>query len=161
MPIADIQEDCLDLLADCYVLCGKHKRTTNFVHSFLNHFVPHRAETCTEYDFWLPDQAGPIATAEFTNADDVVAYMCAQRASRYAVYWRNATESTLRFVMVFFLEEGSLIAGLSCNSSSSGAAIEDYYFQHLQAFCASDVGYITYEAPPAMTTAEFLQLGTR
>jgi len=160
MSIAEAQDDCLDLLADCYVLCGGSKRTPAFARSFLDYFVPHRAETCEEYDFWLPDQLGSVATAEFTSADEAVAYMCAQSASKYAVYWRNASESTLRFAMLFFLEDGSLIAGLSCYSSRNGG-LEEQYFKQLQDFCGSDVGYITYEAPPAMNTVEFLQLAKR
>jgi hypothetical protein len=161
MSVTEIKDDCLDLLADCYVLCGGSKRTPTFARAFLDYFVPNRTETCEEYDFWLPDQLGPIATAEFTNADEAVAYMCAQPGSRYAIYWRNANESTLRFAMIFFLEEGSLIAGVSCNSSRNGSGLEEHYLKQLQDFCGSDVCYITYEEPPATTTAEFLQLAKR
>jgi hypothetical protein len=131
--------------SDIYVLT--QSRTEATISSFLDRFVPVREETADDY--CIPQHVKFPHTV-FRTAAEVVSYCCSHASVSQSVYWRQVSGDDPAYAMVFFTSEGLLILGLSTDESTAKS-----YFTELSTHIGSDVGYITVEAPPPDSAAEF------
>jgi hypothetical protein len=138
--------------ADCYVLTPN--RTTAFIHSFLQTFLPLRQEY--EPTYTLP-QFSETPEKTFASAQELMEYLEQNSQVQYAFYWRNNEATALRGAMCFYTSDGQLIVGVFCESLFPETRIEEGYLQKLQQFCNSTYGLIEYETPAAEDTQPFLE----
>jgi hypothetical protein len=137
--------------ADCYVLTDQ--RTTAFLHSFLDAFLPNRQEYGHTYG--VPQFAEqPVLV--LSSAGELIAYLEQNRETPHAIYWSNKIEEKLYGAMCIFTSDGQVILGLTCETAYPDTVTETEYLNQLMAFCKSDQGLIEYEKPAAQETAEFL-----
>lgn len=138
--------------ADCYVLV--HRRDRQFVHAFLNQFIPVRSESASEYE--VP-QYSKEPTVLFKSSDDLLDYLAHHPNEQYGIYWRNEQPGEVRGAMCFSTNDGYIIMGLYCDTRHSDTSIESAALQQIMAFCSSDIGYITYEDLPPANSKEFIE----
>ena len=139
--------------ADCYVLSDN--RTEKFIFEFLNHFIPERNESASEYEFpQYEDETEFI----FQNDNQIIKFLSSKPNVEYSIYWNNKRNEDLKGAMIFFTSDKKIILGLFCNTLKNNTKIEDEYFQKLKFFTESKYGYITYEQVPEMDTGKFLEI---
>jgi hypothetical protein len=138
--------------ADCYVLTDQ--RTTAFLHSFLDAFIPNRQEYARSYE--IP-QFAEQPDRVLSSANELMAYLEQNRETPHAIYWSNKTEEKLYGAMCIFTTNGKVIVGLICETAYPDTNTEREYLNRLMAFCKSELGFIEYEKPAAQDAEEFLQ----
>ncbi len=136
--------------ADIYVI--SHKRDLDTLEGFLNRFVPQREESADDY--YLPQYADD-PDAVFEHASELIEYCAKNKTVRYAIYWRALDDRKPEHCMVFFLEDGNLIYGLSTDAADQSSA--EKLLGELKDYLDTDAGYIGHEASPeADNLTEFL-----
>jgi hypothetical protein len=138
--------------ADCYVLTNK--RTTAFITSFLDTFLPNRQEVTTQYA--IP-QLSEYPAQVLHTAEALIEYLEQHLGEPHAIYWLNKEESTLRGAMCIFTSDGQVIAGLYCETRRPDTMIERQYLEALKDSCGTTEGLILYEEPAPQDTAAFLK----
>lgn len=97
---------------EVYVECSS--RRANVARCFLDHFLPMRREVADEYPFpELSDE--PLLT--FSTAADLICRLESELSESYAVYWERMDDGEPFQAMLFFTEDGGMIAGLSASRS--------------------------------------------
>ncbi len=142
--------------ADCYVL--NDGRTEKFIFEFLNHFIPERKESASEYEF---PQYEDDSQFIFQNDHQIIEFLLQKTNVEYSLYWNNKRNEDLKGAMVFFTLDNKIIFGLFCNTLKGDTKIEDEYFQKLKLFTQSNYGYISYEQIPEMDTNTFIELSIK
>jgi hypothetical protein len=138
---------------DCYVL--SIKRTKEFIHSFLEHFLPDASAYTSEYQ--VPELAEqPLQT--FTSADALIDYLESHPEEPHAIYWFSKHSTLTRSAMCLFMNDGAVLYGLATESLFPDTSIEDQLLQQLMNFCNSQQGLILYEEPAPRTTHVFLYM---
>jgi hypothetical protein len=138
--------------ADCYVLT--YGRTKAAVTSFLDRFLPQRAEYADRYE--LP-QFSDNPVIEFQTAEQLLDYLEQDLHTVHAIYWYNPEDTTIRAAMALFTSDGQVILGLTCECHKDDDSVEQGCLKELMAFCRSTVGLIEYEKPAPKDTDELLQ----
>ena len=142
--------------ADCYVL--NDNRNEKFIFEFLNHFIPERNESASEYEYpQYEDETEFI----FQNDCQIIKFLIQNPNAEYSLYWNNTRNEDLKGVMIFFTTDKKIIFGLFCNTLKSSSKIEDEYYHKLKLFTKSQYGYINYEQIPEMDTNEFIKIATK
>ena len=138
--------------ADCYIL--SEKRTSEFIQTFLDKFIPNRHESADEYE--IP-QYSDEPKVLFRSAVELMDYLSINKNEVHTVYWANNDKGDIKGAMCFFTNDGQVILGLYCDTMYPDTSIEDNVFADLTSFCESSNGYITYEEPTTHNTTEFLE----
>ena len=138
--------------ADCYIL--SEKRTSEFIQTFLDKFIPNRHESADEYE--IP-QYSDEPKVLFRSAVELMDYLSINKNEVHTVYWTNNDKGDIKGAMCFFTNDGQVILGLYCDTMYPDTSIEDNVFADLTSFCESSNGYITYEEPTTHNTTEFLE----
>jgi hypothetical protein len=73
--------------ADCYVLTDQ--RTTVFLHSFLDAFIPYRKEYTHNYE--IPQYA-EVPELVLSSAGELITYLEQNGETPHAIYWSNTAE---------------------------------------------------------------------
>ncbi len=132
---------------DVHVLAPE--RSAAVANRFLAAFAPNREETTAEYAF-------PRYSAEpsivFETAAEAIRYCIERPEEAQSLYFSNRNGKPA-WVMLFFTTDAALILGVSVESSE-----EDVALAELQCHAGSEIGYITFESPPADTAAEFRRI---
>lgn len=138
--------------ADCYVL--SEKRTSTFILSFLDRFLPNRQECADEYE--IPQYADK-PNVVFKTAAEIIEYLTINKDEVHTVYWSSTDKTDIKGAMCFFTNNGQLILGIYCDTMYPDTTIEDKVFADLKNYCGNSNGYITYEEPSTHDTTEFLE----
>ena len=93
---------------DCYVLV--QGRSKSFADKFLDHFLPHRRETASEYE--VPQHADSPRVV-YKTADELLLALEDQPAECHAIYWANTDPGRLRTAIVAPTNDGGTVYGLS------------------------------------------------
>jgi hypothetical protein len=137
--------------ADCYVL--SEKRTSTFILSFLDRFLPNRQEGADEYE--IPQYADKPHVV-FKTAAELIDYLTINKNEVHTVYWSSTDKSDIKGAMCF-TNNGQIILGIYCDTMFPDTRIEDKVFADLKNYCGNSNGYITYEEPATHDTTEFLE----
>ncbi len=138
--------------ADCYVL--SEKRTSAFIHSFLDTFLQNRQESANEYE--IPQYADKPEIV-FKTAVELIDYLSLNKDEVHTIYWSNKDKTDIKGAMCFFTNNGHLILGISCDTMFPDTTIEDNIFADLKEFCGNSNGYITYEEPATHDANKFIE----
>ena len=129
---------------DIYVLSGD--RTRIAIDRFLDQFAPRREDSATDYE--VPQYAStPVAV--FQHAHELIDYCVVHPHETHAIYWRSLATGDPAHVIVFFTSDAAVIFGLSVSRDPQR------WLDTLLEFAKSDRGYVGFEEPPPITTAEF------
>ncbi len=138
--------------ADCYVLSDK--RTSTFIKSFLDNFLPNRQESAEDYVIPMHSDEPKIV---FNTAIELIDYLTINTNEEHTVYWSNKDEADIKGAMCFFTNNGQVILGIYCDTMFPNTTIEDKVFEALKNFCGSSNGFITYEEAAPHDTTQFLE----
>jgi hypothetical protein len=127
--------------SDIYVI--SEKRDSETVTKFLNHFLPEREESADEYE--IP-QYSDSPELILTKANELVEYCCNNKSTEHAIYWRGLNQRKPEHGMIFYLQDGNVIYGLSTDASDSKFANE--LLLNLKEHVGTNLGYIGHEASP-------------
>lgn len=135
--------------SDVYVISDK--RDKNTIELYLDRFLPRREESADEYE--VPQYSENIEVV-FNTANELIEYCAKNKNTEHSIYWRAVDNGKPEHSMVFFLEDGYVIFGLSTD------AIDQPYANRLlgemKDFFGTDLGYIGHEASPDVNNlAEF------
>jgi hypothetical protein len=135
---------------DIYVL--SEKRSPREIGNFLNSFLPDHEEMASEYEY---PQYSDTPSHMYESADEIIRICSEDQSKEYGLYWTNKGNSPL-FGMIFFMQDGSVIYGLSNNDEYPMIAKE--LFEKMKLHLGSNLGYIGHEASPdAKNRMEFLE----
>lgn len=133
--------------SDIYVISEKRDRKT--IEEFLNQFLPARDETADEYEF---PQYSDNPEIIFSTVEEALGKSIADPELDYRIYWRALNEAKPEHAMVFFLDDGYVIFGLSTDD-----AYPEYVsdlLSKMKSFLGSSLGYIGHEASPDADSIE-------
>jgi hypothetical protein len=131
---------------DIYTLT-EHRQPA-LINSFLQTFLPERAESADDYAVRCSSEGGTLNISQVSTA---IQYCCQHSMAELAVYWRNTGPGDPRAAMVFFTTDQHLILGLSVANES--AAPE--YLKRLKLLADSEYGYMAYEEPRILNAVGF------
>ncbi len=137
--------------ADIYSLHSTRDRAT--IELFLDGFMPARQEVTDEYG--VPPFS-PTPAVSFGSAAELLVYCCDHPQQEHGIYWRSIGGTRPEHGMVFFLQDGSMVLGLSTDSSDQDFV--DSLCGHLGKMAGAVASYITHEDLPPGTAAEFIGL---
>jgi hypothetical protein len=134
--------------ADVYVLSAR--RSADAIDSFLAAFAPARELQGGEFPVPMFDDDSPLV---FHSVEPLVEYCCAHPEVPYSLYWRALGEAEIAFAMVFFLEDGQVIYGLSTPELQAKGIkrLLDRLADHV----GSNESLVLSEQPPPDTAIEF------
>jgi hypothetical protein len=132
--------------ADIYALASK--RTEKAVTEFLDHFLPERVESADEYE--IPQYSDAPSTV-YTKASDLISHCCDIPNEVHTVYWRS--ENQPEHAMVFFLNDGGVIFGLSTPAEDHQRI--DLVADDLGRFLNTKEVIVTYEDLPPGSSEDF------
>lgn len=136
---------------EVYVLCGA--RTSAVARRFLDTFAEKRVSVAEDFPF--PEFADePEYT--FLDPNDVIALLESRRVDSYAIYWNVEGGLWGEQVMLFFTEDGGMIAGIGGPILSAEAV-----FAAVSNVVDGKFGYITSGSCPPATREEFKYLCER
>ena len=133
---------------EVYVLCDS--RSANIAMRFLNACLPSRRQLAEEYPFpeFVDD---PVQT--FQTPEDLMQRLEQDENESYSIYWDAENADGPRQAMLFYTEDGAMIAGVGGPESSLDKTI---------AFIAEQVrgrfGFVTSGSCPPETVDEFKRI---
>lgn len=137
--------------SDIYIITGKRDRAT--VEKFLQHFLPQREESADEYT--VP-QYSDNPEIIFNKAYELVEHCEINSNVDHSIYWRARGGRKPEHGMVFYLEDGNAIYGLSTDAENHRYAKS--LLHEMKTFFNVSHGYIGHEASPDVKNyTEFLE----
>lgn len=133
--------------SDIYVI--SEKRNSGTIENFLNEFLPIREETADEYEF---PQYADNPEIVYRKIDETLGKCIAERNTDYGIYWQALEGKKPEHAMVFFLEDGNVIYGLSTDDAYPEYAAE--LLQKMKILLNSSLGYVGHEASPDSSNIE-------
>lgn len=132
---------------EIYVLCKE--RNSSVVRSFLNEFIPNRSEVAEDYPFpELVDNPEVI----YNETESLMSRLDLELSEGYSIYWNNEIRNDIIQAMVFYTEDGHMIAGLVVNGDRKD------WLSKLSNHVNGSYGYITQEEAPPETKEEFITM---
>ncbi len=138
---------------DCYVLV--QGRSKGLVDKFLDHFLPHRRETASEYE--LPQYADSPRVV-YKTADELLLAVEDQPAECHAIYWANTDPGRLRRAIVAPTNDGATVYGLSIDDEDDdGRAMAAVCLEKMLALLGRTCpAFFAWEEVPPKSTEQFL-----
>lgn len=132
---------------DVYVISEKRNRET--VEEFLNKFLPVREESADEYEF---PQYADSPDVVYTKTGEALEKCISEKSTEYGLYWRALENKKPEHAMVFFLNDGNVIYGLSTDDAYPEYAAE--LLRKMKSLLNCSLGYIGHEASPDASNLE-------
>lgn len=130
---------------EVYVLCGA--RTSAVARRFLDTFAEKRVPVAEDFPF--PEFANePEYT--FLDPNEVITLLESRRHDSYAIYWNVESGLGGEQVMLFFTEDGGMIAGIGGPTDSWEATL-----LAISTVVGGKYGYVTSGSCPPATSKEF------
>lgn len=135
-------------LLEIYVLC--ESRSATVAQTFLQAFLPERTAATDEYPF--PEFIDPPVEI-IRSFEELAQRLENDEQKSYAAYWNSTSDHGPRQAMLFYLEDGSMIAGLVVQNSS----VNDFLLK-LARRVNGRYGYVCGSQPPPATSAAFIDI---
>ena len=135
-------------LVEIYVLC--ENRTQSLALKFLDGFAENRTNTAEDFPFpEYVDEPDII----YTKDTEVMAALEKQPSESYSLYWDTTSESAIKNAMLFYTEDGGLVAGVAVKDSD-----HEKWINKLAKVVNGAYGYVSFENVPPDTKGEFIEL---
>ncbi|MCB0374398.1 MAG: hypothetical protein KDD04_00610 [Sinomicrobium sp.] len=141
---------------DLYVLTLE--RSNEIASEFINTWLANFSELASEYEF---PQYSSKPNFIFSSAVELIEQLVANPNEPHAIYWKNPNfwnnpkAEILKTGMLFFTEDGAMIAGLTLVLTETLEIAR--YLQELGKTIWGNFGYTTFEEPPPITVKEFIR----
>ncbi len=122
---------------EIYILC--HARSKLLANSFLEYFLPNRRAAATDYP--VPELSG-CPRLILTSAEELLEWLESEVNQTYSLYWNNLHENDPQMAMLFFTQDGGMIAGLVIHSD------ETLWLKQVATHVGGRFGYVSFEEPP-------------
>lgn len=130
---------------EVYVLCSA--RTSAVAHRFLDTFAGQRMPVAEDFPFpEFSDEPECI----LLDANELIDLLESRRHEPYAIYWNLEGRPSGEQAMLFFTEDGGMIAGIGGHVESVAGA-----FTAISAVVNGKYGYVTDGTCPPATIEEF------
>jgi hypothetical protein len=139
----------LSELADIYAL-GRERRP-EAIARFVEHF---RISPMDSAEGYAVPRFSEAPRTVFERADELIAYCCESPTEAYSLYSSRATDGGR--AMIFFLEDGGLIYGLSTPAENPSRV--DALASELERFLETEEVIVTYETLPPDSVDAFRRL---
>lgn len=133
---------------EVYVLCGA--RSAQLAQKFLDVFLPCRKPLSFDYPY---PQYSDYPTIVFENPVDVMNRLESDLTERYSLYWGELDIKTHTQSMLFFTNDGGMIAGVATYDSDLVNVL-----RRLSDLVGGRFGYLSFESPPPHTCHEFIAM---
>ncbi|WP_018694169.1 hypothetical protein [Algicola sagamiensis] len=133
---------------EVYVLCKS--RSFILAHKFLNQFAPSRE--CSHEDFPFPEYTDTPSQV-YKCVEDVLRELESNQTESYSLYWDVIAHDYLNSVMLFFTDDGGMIAGIAVSEGYETKVIND-----LTKTVSGEYGYVSYENVPPSSSEEFIRI---
>ncbi len=137
------------MVIDLYVLTSE--RSTAVAKQFINNWLVDFNESASEYEF---PQYSVKPTVIFSSVVELIEKLIANPNEPHSIYWSNPKQETLRSGMLFFTNDGAMIAGVTL--AEDDVLEIAHYLQELGKTVGGQFGYTTFEEPPPETIGEFI-----
>ena len=149
-PLKQSLEKNMPSCFDIYVL--SEKRSQKDIEIFLDTFLPNRVEMADEYEY---PQYSDTPDQLYGSSDEIIRLCCGDKVLEYGLYWSGKGDSPA-FGMIFFIEDGHVIYGLSNDDAFPLVAQE--LLEKMKKHLNCTAGYIAHEASPeASCKQEFIK----
>lgn len=133
---------------EVYVLCKE--RTEVLAARFLDHYLPHREALQEDYPFpELVDK--PWVT--YRDASQVMHRLAATPEETYGLYWRHKGDGHPQQAMLFYTNDGGMIAGLANFACPPVKLLQD-----LARSVEGEYGMVTCDSRPPDSARKFVHL---
>jgi hypothetical protein len=133
---------------EVYVLC--ESRSATAAHAFLKTFLPDRTPATDAYP--IPELVD-LPVEVIRSPDDLIMRLEIESCESYSLYWNSTSNRGPRQAMLFYSEDGAMVAGLVVRSSEV-----DEFLLKLAQTVNGRFGYISGDQPPPATSAGFIEL---
>ena len=127
----------------------KRHRDRDFIQTFLDRFLPDRAQKAVEY--YIP----PFAQTPdliFNDSQELIDFCFEKHLTDNSIYWRSLHSKKPEHAMVFFLKDDSVVYGVSVNTDDAG--LTQRIFNDMAEFFDSELGYVAWDSPPEVESFE-------
>lgn len=116
----------------------------------MDSFAENRTNTAEDFPFpEYVDEPDIIYTAD----TEVMTVLEKQPSESYSLYWDTTNESDIKNAMLFYTEDGELIAGFAVKDSD-----HEKWISKLAKVVNGAYGYVSFENVPPDTKDEFIEL---
>ena len=131
---------------EVYVLCKK--RSQSLAVEFLDRFLPVRKASSTHYPF--PEHSD---NPEYVYDDSEALFKALEEHTEasYSVYWDNEVDGDVKNAMIFFTEDGGMVAGLAVACEAAG-----HWLIEVSEVVGGVYGYVSFDSPPPETQEAFV-----
>lgn len=133
---------------EIYVLCKS--RSVELAKNFLDAFLPERTLAADDYPFpQYADEPSDI----FQTAEDLMCRLEKEEHESYSIYWNTASNNGPDQAMLFYREDGTMVAGIGGPNASLGETLASVAKQVNGRF-----GFITSGSCPPETSEAFIAI---
>ena len=125
-------------------------RSVEKVNAFLDHFLPHRNVSTTEF-FVLESSAAPEKV--FHSEREIMAYLEEHPEEPYGLYWNDANMGSFDVAMAFYTSDGQVIYGLAFSTQDPAGLLGE-----MEAFVGTTYSLRDYGGRPPSCSEEFINL---
>lgn len=134
-------------IVEIYMLCKS--RSKEFAVAFLENFAPNREPCSDEYPY--PEYEEP-AKHVYDDVEELLGELENSKGESYSLYWNGIDMPKVKNAMLFYTEDGQMVAGLAVEQNSV-----EKLFSELALFSDAKYGYVSFDSPPPETKDEFVQ----
>lgn len=134
-------------LLEVYVLC--ESRSATAAHAFLETFLPERTPL-PEYPF---PELVDLPVEMIRSPEELILRLEIESCESYSLHWNSTSNQGPRQAMLFYSEDGSMVAGLVVCSSEV-----DESLLKLAQRVNGRFGYISGDQPPPATSAGLIEI---
>jgi hypothetical protein len=135
-------------IIEIYVLCKE--RTKKLVLEFLESVLPNRKEVAENYPY--PEYADEYEHI-YEDFETLLEALEINTRETYSLYWDSANHGEVRSAMVFFTEDGYMIAGITVADDTER---RKNWLNKLSRIVDGEYGYVSFDTPPPLTSREFI-----
>ncbi len=134
-------------MLEIYVLCKE--RSKGVVIDFLENFLPNRKGITDDYPFPEYSSEPKHVYGQYEELIDVLEKF---KDEAYSLYWDSTENGEIKSAMIFFNEDGSLIAGLVVHEHCA-----EILLTKLSNIVGGEYGFVNFDSPPPATSEEFIE----
>jgi hypothetical protein len=133
---------------EVYVLCQNREKIIGI--AFLNTFLPNRSPLADEFPF---PEFVDLPQVVYSKYEDIMQKLENESHESYSLYWKSKDGEGSHQAMLFYTQDGAMIAGLVVPSERVVNALVD-----VAEVVRGKFGFITLESHPPKSSIEFIDL---
>ena len=133
-------------IREIYVLCKE--RSEKLAIDFLNKLLPEREAVAENYPY--PEYSDDPKYI-YDDSEELIKVLERNENESYSLYWNDSSDGEVKSAMIFFTEDGGMIAGITIPYDDG-----DAWLSKLSDIVGGKYGYVSFDSPPPETRVEFI-----